>query len=60
MGGRKFGDQIPDDDSEIDAAEDDPDSVLDWGRIGRKALAKSHRVPALSFMSVFLPTFKDR
>ncbi|PBK83586.1 hypothetical protein ARMGADRAFT_1136844 [Armillaria gallica] len=50
MGGRKFRDQIPDDDSEIDAAEDDPDSVLDWGRIGQKALAKSHRVPALSFM----------
>ncbi len=49
MGGRKqLEDQVGEGDSEEDV--DDTDSLLEWGKIGRKALAKSRRVPALGFM----------
>ncbi|TFK73968.1 hypothetical protein BDN72DRAFT_789911 [Pluteus cervinus] len=49
MGGRKqLEDQVGEGDSEEDI--DDSESPLEWGKIGRKALAKSRRVPALSFM----------
>lgn len=48
MGGRKqLEDRLP---NESDIEEDDGDSPLDWERIGRKALAKSRRVPAMDFM----------
>lgn len=30
--------------------EDDSDEYLDWAKIGRRALAKSRRVPAMGFM----------
>ncbi|KAF8345941.1 Nse4 C-terminal-domain-containing protein [Amanita rubescens] len=47
MGGRRtLEDQDPDD-SDV---EQDGDAPLDWERIGRKALAKSHRAPVPSFM----------
>ena len=46
MGGRKtLEDQLPD-----DSDAEDGDAPLDWERIGRKALAKSRRVPVLDFM----------
>jgi hypothetical protein len=49
MGGRKLlEDQLPDD-SGADH-DGDGDSPLDWEKIGRKALAKSCRVPMLDFM----------
>jgi hypothetical protein len=52
MGGRRtLEDQDPDD-SDV---EQDGDAPLDWERIGRKALAKSHRAPVPSFMQVNLP-----
>lgn len=34
--------------NESDAEDDEP--TLDWEKIGRKALAKSRRVPVMSFM----------
>ena len=42
---------------EDDDDDDDDDEPLDWERIGRKALAKSRRVPVMDFMCVafFLP-----
>ncbi|KAF8633380.1 hypothetical protein AX17_004551 [Amanita inopinata Kibby_2008] len=47
MGGRRtFEGQDP----ENSDAEQDGEAPLDWDRIGRQALAKSHRAPALSFM----------
>lgn len=30
--------------------EDDYDSLLDWEKVGRLALAKSHRAPTIDFM----------
>ncbi|KAF8919760.1 Nse4 C-terminal-domain-containing protein [Mucidula mucida] len=51
MGGRKFGNQIPEEvQSDAEDDEDDPDMVLDWTIIGRKALANTHRAPAIGFM----------
>jgi hypothetical protein len=49
MGGRKpLDDKLPE---ESDAEEvDDGDAPLDWDKIGRKALAKSRRVPVMDFM----------
>ena len=49
MGGRKpLDEKLPD---ESDAEEvDDGDAPLDWEKIGRKALAKSRRVPVMDFM----------
>lgn len=49
MGGRKTMDEI-EDESDVDEAADDGDAPLDWERIGRKALAKSRRVPVMDFM----------
>jgi hypothetical protein len=37
---------------EDDDDDDDDDEPLDWERIGRKALAKSRRVPVIDFMYV--------
>lgn len=53
MGGQKnIEDTLPDDSD----GEEIPVNVsaLDWDRIGRKALAKSRRVPAMGFMYVLL------
>ena len=48
MGGQKsLEDALPDD---SDQDTNDISSTLDWDRIGRKALAKSRRVPAMGFM----------
>ncbi|TFK44821.1 Nse4 C-terminal-domain-containing protein [Crucibulum laeve] len=49
MGGRKPVEDAAPDDSDIEQG-DDGNALLDWDRIGRKALAKSRRVPAMSFM----------
>jgi non-structural maintenance of chromosomes element 4 len=50
MGGRKpLEDQLPEG-SEMDDADDDGNAPLDWDKIGRKALAKSRRVPCMNFM----------
>ena len=37
-------------DDEDDDDDDDDDGQLDWGRIGWKAMARSHRVPTMDFM----------
>ncbi|KAK0461991.1 Nse4 C-terminal-domain-containing protein, partial [Desarmillaria tabescens] len=51
MGGRRFEDVV-NHDSDSGSEEEYPDTTraLDWQRIGRRALAKSRRVPAPSFM----------
>lgn len=49
MGGRKNLDEDLPDDSDVDDV-DDGNAPLDWDRIGRKALAKSRRVPVMDFM----------
>ena len=59
MGGRqRFED---DDGDEMEVVEE---GALDWDKIGRKALAKSRRVPVTGFMyppySVFAPLCTDR
>ncbi|KAH7915182.1 Nse4 C-terminal-domain-containing protein [Hygrophoropsis aurantiaca] len=47
MGGRQLlEDQGDDSEMDVDMA----DSPLDWDKIGRKAMAKSRRVPAMGFM----------
>lgn len=46
MGGRH---ELADDASELD---DIGDSVMDWEKVGRRALAKSRRVPVMGFMLV--------
>jgi non-structural maintenance of chromosomes element 4 len=48
MGGRKQMDQNLDD-SDVEG-DTDGDAPLDWEKIGRKALAKSRRVPVMDFM----------
>jgi len=49
MGGQKsLEDALPDDSDPEDT--NDNSSTLDWDRIGRKALAKSRRVPVMGFM----------
>lgn len=52
MGGRAggAGQGLQSEDGETD--ELDEDRSLDWDLIGRKALAKSRRVPAMDFMYV--------
>lgn len=47
MGGRRT---LEDQDPEDSDVEQDGDAPLDWERIGRRALAKSHRAPAPTFM----------
>lgn len=49
MGGRKPLD-LPDGEDETEEDDGDGDAPLDWEKIGRKALAKSRRVPVLDFM----------
>jgi hypothetical protein len=59
MGGRKPMEKDLED-SDEDQLDDDADAPLDWNRIGRKALAKSRRVPVMDFMWVCsLPAFKQ-
>jgi hypothetical protein len=49
MGGRKpLEDHVPDE-SDVEDVEDG-DAPLDWEKVGRKALAKSRRVPVMDFM----------
>ncbi|KAF8502282.1 Nse4 C-terminal-domain-containing protein, partial [Russula emetica] len=48
MGGRR-GDADYDEDVDDDE-DDEDDEPLDWERIGRKALAKSRRIPVMDFM----------
>lgn len=50
MGGRKPLDLADDDDGDDELDDGDGDAPLDWEKIGRKALAKSRRVPVLDFM----------
>lgn len=52
MGGVKIMDQRHADDSEPEEV-NDGDAPLDWEKIGRKALAKSRRVPTTDFMCAF-------
>ncbi|KAF8622646.1 hypothetical protein AX15_006758 [Amanita polypyramis BW_CC] len=47
MGGRRTLDDQDPDNSDV---EQDGDAPVDWEKIGRKALANSHRAPVLSFM----------
>ncbi len=54
MGGRKpFSPAVVDEDGDDDDEYDEGGAPLDWERIGRRALAKSRRVPAMDFMCVF-------
>jgi predicted phosphohydrolase len=61
MGGRRGGGQPKDrehpaaqgeEDDDDDEEDDEDDEPLNWERIGRKALAKSLRVPVMDFMCV--------
>lgn len=47
MGGHRLDDQNPEDSDADDALLDAP---LEWEQIGRRALAKSKRVPVVGFM----------
>jgi non-structural maintenance of chromosomes element 4 len=61
MGGRKPLDERLPDESDVEEV-DDGDAPLDWEKIGRKALAKSRRVPVMDFMSgycLFSPDWHD-
>ena len=49
MGGQKSLEDALPDDSDLEDT-NDISSTLDWDRIGRKALAKSRRVPAMGYM----------
>ena len=49
MGGRRQA-QIPEQDSDGFEIEEEGNAPLEWDSIGRKALAKSRRVPAMEFM----------
>jgi hypothetical protein len=46
MGGYKPPEEVS---SEASDVEED-DAPLDWGKVGRRAMAKSRRVPAMGFM----------
>ena len=53
MGGRKpFSPAVVDEDGDDDDEYEESGAPLDWERIGRRALAKSRRVPAMDFMCV--------
>ena len=43
-------------DEEDDDDDDESDEPLDWERIGRKALAKSRRIPVMDFMYAIINT----
>jgi hypothetical protein len=49
MGGRKQTEEVDDDDDDAEVIVDG-DAPLDWDKVGRKALAKSRRVPVMDFM----------
>ena len=51
MGGRKTMNLVDDDDSSYDDAAEDA-GPLDWEKVGRQVLSKSHRVPVMDFMYV--------
>jgi hypothetical protein len=69
MGGRRAGGAggpkdrpAQDEEASVDVDEDDEeddedDEPLNWERIGRKALAKSRRVPVMDFMCVAVAIF---
>jgi non-structural maintenance of chromosomes element 4 len=51
MGGRNpLEDRVLDDSDDSDAEVDEVEYPLDWEKIGRRALAKSRRVPTMDFM----------
>ncbi|KAH9847080.1 Nse4 C-terminal-domain-containing protein [Lenzites betulinus] len=50
MGGRKPVSPADDEDEDEEESEYNAGAPLDWERIGRRALAKSRRVPAMDFM----------
>jgi cytochrome c556 len=52
MGGHKPPADVSPEDSDIE----EDDSPLDWGKVGRRTLAKSRRVPAMGFMCVPHPS----
>jgi hypothetical protein len=54
MGGRAPLQEDAREGSDFGGADVDDDTPLDWEKIGRKALAKSRRVPVIDFMLVFL------
>lgn len=54
MGGRKTLNLDNDDDSSYDDDAEDDGIPLDWEKVGRKVLGKSHRVPVMDFMCVNL------
>jgi hypothetical protein len=63
MGGRNpLEDRVLDDSDDSDAEVDELEYPLDWEKIGRRALAKSRRVPTIDFMYAcfesILPFFK--
>ena len=52
---RHAGEYNDDEDEDDEDDEEDDDEPLNWERIGRKALAKSRRVPVMDFMCVCPP-----
>ena len=51
MGGQQaVEDALPEDSDEDERQDQDESQPLDWERIGRKAMAKSRRIPAMGFM----------
>lgn len=57
MGGRKTMNLDDDDGSSYDDDAEDDETPLDWEKVGRKVLEKSHRVPVMDFMCVLLKRF---
>lgn len=57
MGGRKGGEMLGNEDDDAGDDYEDPSQPLRWDLIGKKALAKSRRVPVSDFMSVDLSPF---
>ena len=53
--GEEAGADEDDEDEDDEEEEDEDDEPLNWERIGRKALAKSRRVPVMDFMCVASP-----
>jgi len=55
MGGRRGGMKERDQSESVDQDDDEDDtedvsSVLDWSKVGRLSLGKSHRVPVINLM----------
>ena len=51
-GSQADGDYDEDVDDDEEEEDDEDDEPLNWERIGRKALAKSRRIPVMDFMCV--------